>query len=187
MQVLLARDRPAQPWKNGQGVTWQVAASPAGAGLDHFDWRVSIAEISQDGAFSTFAGIDRTIAVIEGAGVTLTVDGVDHALAPYQPLEFAGEAETSCRLVEGTTRDLNLMTARDRAHGSIEFLTVVGEVRVDARVLIIVNGNAQVCIGGEWADLEAFDALLLDGAVSLTAEHAVVAVIRVRSPFVSGS
>jgi environmental stress-induced protein Ves len=180
MQLLLARDRPAQPWKNGQGVTWQVAASPVGAGLDDFDWRISIAEISQDGPFSAFAGIDRAIAVIEGTGVTLTVDGVDHALLPYQPMEFPGEAETSCRLVGGTTRDLNLMTVRDRARGSIEFVTVTGEVQVVARALIVVSGNAQVSSGDEGADLGAFDAVVLDRPVSVVAEHAIVAVIRVQ-------
>jgi environmental stress-induced protein Ves len=181
MQVLRAHDRPAQPWRNGQGVTWQVAASPSGAGFDDFDWRISIAEISQDGAFSAFPGIDRTIAVIEGAGVTLTVDGADHTLAPYQPLDFTGEAETSCQLVDGTTRDLNLMTARDRAHGSIEFLTVAGEARVTAQALVVVSGNAQVSGGREHADVERLDAVLFDGSVSVAAEHAIVAVIRARA------
>jgi environmental stress-induced protein Ves len=71
IQHLLATDRPAVPWKNGQGRTWQVAAHPEGADVSHFDWRISIAEISQDGAFSAFPGVDRTIAVIDGAGVEL--------------------------------------------------------------------------------------------------------------------
>ncbi len=44
---------------------------PAGAALDEFLWRVSIADVERDGPFSRFPGIDRTIVLLEGAGMRL--------------------------------------------------------------------------------------------------------------------
>ncbi|HEY3634719.1 MAG TPA: HutD family protein, partial [Caldimonas sp.] len=61
MQPLLVRtaDVPAQPWKNGGGVTRELLALPAG---DDWRVRVSVAEVASDGAFSTFVGVDRWFA-----------------------------------------------------------------------------------------------------------------------------
>jgi environmental stress-induced protein Ves len=48
--------------------------------------------------------------VLQGAGIMLTVDGVAHACRVGDlPLAFRGEAVTACRLLDGPTRDLNLM------------------------------------------------------------------------------
>jgi environmental stress-induced protein Ves len=177
LRVLPASERPAQPWKNGQGVTWQVAAAPDGADVGDFDWRVSIAEISQDGGFSSFPGVDRTIAVIDGAGVDLTVDGIHHELLPHQPFAFTGEATTSCRLLSGTTRDLNLMTTRGRVGGSMEFISVDGELTQTAEelVLIVADGAASV---NEQTELTRFDAVHARGPIALRGSGATVAVIR---------
>jgi environmental stress-induced protein Ves len=181
IQHLLAIDRPAVPWKNGQGRTWQVAAHPEGADVADFDWRISIAEISQDGAFSAFPGVDRTIAVIDGAGVELLVDGVARELPPYQPFGFAGEAETSCRLLAGTTRDLNLLTSRGRANGSMKFLTVTGEDIIDvAGCLLVVAGSATVSTPDQQDHLERFDALLVRDTVTIRGDGAIVAIIQLR-------
>jgi environmental stress-induced protein Ves len=45
---------------------------------DEWDWRVSIADVVQDGLFSLLPGVDRTIAVVEGEGMLMTVDGIEH-------------------------------------------------------------------------------------------------------------
>ena len=55
------------PWKNGGGTTIEIAVSPHGAGLDDFDWRVSMAHVASHGPFSLFPNIDRTLAVLSGA------------------------------------------------------------------------------------------------------------------------
>ena len=57
------------PWKNGGGSTDEIATYPRGAGLDAFDWRVSIAHVASDGPFSRFPGVERTITLLEGAGM----------------------------------------------------------------------------------------------------------------------
>jgi environmental stress-induced protein Ves len=62
----------ATPWKNGGGVTREIACHPPQAGMQNFDWRISIAHIASDGDFSVFAGVDRVITLLEGGGVQLS-------------------------------------------------------------------------------------------------------------------
>ena len=92
MQPILVRtaDVPAQPWRNGGGVTRELLALPEGG-----DWRVriSVADVASNGPFSTFAGVDRWFAVLDGAGVELTIDGnARRVTADDDALAFAGAA-----------------------------------------------------------------------------------------------
>ncbi|MBM7325185.1 HutD family protein, partial [Agrobacterium sp. S2] len=48
------------PWKNGGGVTTEIIVHPAKASMADFDWRISMANVAQDGPFSIFPGVDRT-------------------------------------------------------------------------------------------------------------------------------
>lgn len=73
VRILRAAGRAAAVWKNGGGVTREIAVFPEGAGMDDFVWRASLAEVAADGPFSAFPGIDRTITLAEGAGMDLTV------------------------------------------------------------------------------------------------------------------
>ena len=75
---------PTAVWKNGGGVTREIVASPEGAPLDAFDWRVSLADVSADGPFSSFPGVDRTLTVVEGAGMDLMVGGEHHIVGSMQ-------------------------------------------------------------------------------------------------------
>ena len=107
------RTLEAMPWKNGGGVTREIVCQPPGAGLDAFDWRVSIAHIASDGPFSRFEGVDRVITLLEGAGVQLSSDDgmVAHRLATaWQPFAFAGEAAIDSRLIDGPWDDFSVMT-----------------------------------------------------------------------------
>ena len=81
------------PWKNGQGVTREVARYPEAG---EYDWRISLATIRQPGPFSTFPGYLRNISVLEGGGMYLTIDGQRSALiAPFQALGFNGASGVS--------------------------------------------------------------------------------------------
>ncbi|MDF3836776.1 HutD family protein, partial [Cupriavidus basilensis] len=94
-----------QPWKNGGGVTREIAAWPEGAGMGDFQWRVSVADIAADGPFSAFPGIDRQIVLLEGAGVRLQADdgSFDHRLDTVgAPFAFAGERGVQATLLDGT-------------------------------------------------------------------------------------
>jgi uncharacterized protein len=109
-----ARDsRPVMPWKNGGGTTREIASWPPGAGLDNFDWRVSIATIAASGPFSQFPGVDRTIMLLDGDGVLLQGDGLHHRLDHrHQPFAFRGEAALACSLLGGASSDFNVMSRR---------------------------------------------------------------------------
>jgi hypothetical protein len=106
-------DQPPQPWRNGGGVTRELYAWPAGAA---WRWRISVADITQDGPFSAFDGVDRWFAVVQGAGVRLALPDPDGRRVELdttsEPLAFAGEAAPDCALIDGPTRDLNLMLRR---------------------------------------------------------------------------
>ncbi len=108
---------PATPWKNGGGTTQEIVCWPQGAGLDSFDWRISIAQIASNGPFSAFAGIDRVITLLSGAGVHLSSqDGsVNHQLnQALQPFAFSGDVALDCDLLGGPSQDFNVMTRRGR-------------------------------------------------------------------------
>jgi environmental stress-induced protein Ves len=102
------------PWRNGGGVTREIVRRPAGAGLDAFDWRVSIATIAADGPFSTFAGIERVLILLAGGVGLRSDDGeIDHRLdTPLAPFVFDGEKRLTCTLLAGESTDLNVMVRR---------------------------------------------------------------------------
>ena len=111
LQTVRLVDIPAQPWRNGGGVTRELLAWPSQS-----DWwvRVSIATIDRSGPFSAFPDVQRWFAVLSGAGVRLALaDGPHHVRQGDKPVSFNGEDAPSCDLLEGSSIDLNLMAKRD--------------------------------------------------------------------------
>ncbi|MBR7835169.1 HutD family protein [Actinospica durhamensis] len=123
-RVIRWADLTVTPWKNGGGRTREIAGAPAGAGIADFAWRVSVAEVEDDGPFSAFPGVDRQIMLIDGTVMVLDVDGTEHRLAPFSPLAFPGDAATLGSIPSGPTRDLNLMTRRGHATGTMRAVPV---------------------------------------------------------------
>ena len=118
--LLTPADYRRMPWRNGAGRTTEIATHPAGAALDAFDWRVSIADVVKDGPFSQYAGIDRTVVVIAGAGMRLDGDGHSALLTGlYEPYTFSGDDAIECTLLAGPVRDFNLMLRRNRGRGGV--------------------------------------------------------------------
>lgn len=106
-----------EPWRNGGGSTRTLLTWPAGSGpAAPWRLRISLADITQDGPFSAFAGVQRWFAVVQGGGVRLRPPA---AGAPGQaalclrpdslPHHFDGGQPPDCQLLDGPTRDLNLM------------------------------------------------------------------------------
>ena len=121
IQHLRLADYPRMPWRNGGGVTTEVACQ--GSGLQHFDWRLSIADVGQDGPFSVFSGMQRIIAVLEGTGIEMTVDGQTQApLTLQQPYAFSGNSAVQCRLLDGPIRDFNLIYSPQRYRARLQWL-----------------------------------------------------------------
>ncbi|MER5354001.1 HutD family protein [Kitasatospora sp. NPDC002551] len=161
VRFLRAADRPAMPWRNGGGVTREVAGHPAGSGLDDFGWRVSLADVAAAGPFSAFPGVDRVITLVEGPGMALTVDGTEHVVdAPLRPFAFPGDAATDCRLLGGPLVDFNVMTRRGRAGADLVLAGTPRPVTVPAGATVLL-----VCLTGtatlDGTALARYDAALL--------------------------
>ena len=110
MHFSALQDAAAQPWRNGGGVTHELLAWPA---ADSWLLRVSVATIDRSGPFSAFPDVDRWFTVLEGPGVKLDLPEGELMLRPGSaPAHFDGEAAPMCHLLEGSTRDLNLMARR---------------------------------------------------------------------------
>jgi environmental stress-induced protein Ves len=102
------------PWKNGGGETIEIAIFPPGSDLDNFGWRISTAAVGSDGPFSIFQGIDRTLCVLSGSGISLAVDNGEVLTLDQDstPFSFPADAPANARLLDGPITDLNVMTRR---------------------------------------------------------------------------
>ena len=133
-----------QPWKNGAGLTREIAFG--GASSTAFDWRVSVAEIEHDAPFSAFPGVDRCIVLLRGAGLRLhSADGrIDHRLTePLAPFAFPGDVALDATLVKGASSDFNVMTRRGVFHSSVSCLR-------QAAALQAADVTLLWCSEGEW-------------------------------------
>jgi hypothetical protein len=151
IRLLTPADYRSMPWKNGAGRTTEIAAHPPGASLDAFVWRVSLADVERDGPFSRFPGIDRTIVLLEGAGMRLRGGARDTELTnAFEPHAFSGDDKIDCALVAGSIRDFNAMFRRGRAHGTVA--VVRGDrtefVPTDFRLAYAATGDHECVIPG---------------------------------------
>ena len=145
-------------WKNGLGTTDEIAIDPPGdvLGSGAFNWRLSMATVGQSGPFSAFPGYERTIMLIEGAGMELDIPGqatrrLDRL---FEPFVFSGDEPAQCRLIAGPVRDFNLMIAR--AHW-----------RARTHVLAVGAAREQLEAVGDLVILHCFG-----GVVDVAVDHA---------------
>jgi len=125
VNVVYAHDCPLVPWRNGGGRTRELLAWPR---TDDWLVRVSVAEIEADGPFSSFPDVERCFAVLNGAGVVLSLpQGEVRVTALDAAVSFAGEAAPMCRLIDGPTQDLNLMLRRGAGRASMHRTPGVGQ------------------------------------------------------------
>ena len=137
---------PAMAWKNGGGVTREIVREPAGASLEDFDWRVSVADIAAAGPFSRFVGIDRHLLLLEGDGVHLTSAeaGLDVSLlADGTVLAFSGDVDMGSQLLGGAVRDFNVMTKRGVWQAQVEVWTAEGCIHAEAGLVLQTRGQAR--------------------------------------------
>lgn len=178
--VIRAADVLSQPWKNGMGITREIARFPRDAGNDDFLWRVSVAEVNSAAPFSAFPGIDRQIVLLDGDGFRMTLDGAQtHALTtPFAPFAFAGEARVDVAMAGGATRDFNLMVRRSWGRGEVIVCRDAGSHVADpACVLVYVAQGKLTTLDGE---LQAGDAWLPDASPFELAEGSVALLVLAR-------
>ncbi|MBS0563045.1 MAG: HutD family protein [Proteobacteria bacterium] len=119
MRIIRPEEFRTQPWKNGGGITHEIAREDRGGALL---WRLSIAEVASDGPFSAFPGLSRILTVIEGAGLHLhTPEGRLDAL-PLAPLAFSGDLAVDSRMIGGPIRDFNVIYDGSRLRASVQTL-----------------------------------------------------------------
>jgi uncharacterized protein len=156
------------PWKNGGGSTTEIAIGPPDSGYEDFDWRVSLATIEKDGAFSPFPGVDRTLALVEGHGMTLEIDGEPVMLTEADPVvAFDGSSVVEAKLNRGGSTDFNAMTRSERCYHTFGRRRLAGEstfvARADVTILFLAEGEAlELRNENERIGLVLFDAVVLD-------------------------
>ncbi|MBT2336731.1 HutD family protein [Variovorax paradoxus] len=166
---------PATPWRNGGGWTREIGAGAFNLSVGEaradlkWDWRLSVASIATDGAFSTFPGVDRIAVLVDGAVTLSSATATLSWRMPGDAHAFAGEAQFMARLPAGPARFFNVMTRRANARaeavvhrqgfrmatpiasqvcllvlkGSFRVLTPSGEQRLDAEQGLICEARPE--------------------------------------------
>ncbi len=127
MKILSSSDYIEMPWKNGGGVTQQLAISEDLHPIDGLPlWRLSIATVAQDGPFSVFENYQRCIMLLDGNGMQLKFNNGNwiNVDKPLQYQLFSGSWQTDCKLIDGAIKDFNLMVDERRADFSVEVLSL---------------------------------------------------------------
>lgn len=177
MRVLAAQAHRVMPWKNGGGSTTEIAVFPENAGIDAFEWRISMAQVIEDGAFSNFPGIDRTLSVLSGEGIMLHVAGREpqELVRTTEPLFFPGDVPTHSVLLNGPIVDLNIMTRRGRFTHQVtrcagNEIRVVGPVS-DTTIVLSRSAGLAISSAGHAVTLGVDDAVVMtraDGELTVT-------------------
>ena len=164
----------SMPWKNGGGVTTEIIVHPANASMADFDWRISMADVAQDGPFSIFDGIDRTLCILEGNGMSLSIDACEPVSLTMEsdPLPFAADVSVYAVLRNGPIVDLNVMSRRRHYAHRVErhrgALTV--HSTVSTATVIFAADPVSVSSGGRNVTLQRRDSLLLEPGTGFAIE-----------------
>ncbi|MFF0923164.1 HutD family protein [Rhizobium leguminosarum] len=176
MRILRSGDHKRMPWKNGKGETVEIAVFPPGASINDFDWRISMATVAEDGPFSIFPGIDRTLAILDGNGMVLDAAGSEPVplTTASDPLAFPADIPVAARLEDGAITDLNVMTRRNGLVHTLIRIDVDGSktVRLSPSTCLFLchRGTLSFRRDAETGALAAGDALLIEGAAATVLE-----------------
>lgn len=164
IRILRARDRLATPWKNGGGVTREIAAFPPGSSLDTFGWRASMASVTAGGPFSLFPGVDRVLSVLEGDLDLVFGDGSTLSLSPRSPpAAFAGDTPVCAEPPTAPVTDLNVMTRRGRARADVTRAHLATPLTIAPTAPTLIVSRASRVRLGDADTLGMDDAALIEG------------------------
>ena len=166
---LRPKDYRVMPWKDGGGVTTEIAIEPTGASVaDAFAWRPSSARVEASGPFSRFPGSRRDLVLLEGAGFELSAGGRTLALRDFMaPVRFSGDEDAHATLFEGTSIDLGLIwdPKRVRAEVSPHWIGKDPLQVAPAPTTLLVAPWGEVLVGTQGPELGAMDTLRIDGTI----------------------
>lgn len=166
MKIIRSGAYRRMPWKNGGGETTEIAVAPTGASLDDFDWRVSMARVGTSGPFSPFPAVDRTLCILSGRGIDLTVAG--HGAVRLDrdgaPLSFPGDVPAGAELVDGAVEDLNIMTRRGRFRHALTRVAADRATRLprSGTVMLVLFRGAGAALGAGAVMVEDGDTVVLE-------------------------
>ncbi|MGH8177816.1 MAG: HutD/Ves family protein [Steroidobacter sp.] len=145
-RVVRRREYRETPWRNGGGVTFEIAREPQNA--DAFDWRLSLARLDRDGPFSDFSGYQRALTLLQGAGCNLYGLGARPKVLNEigATVLFSGAAAVSCELISGPCSDLNLMVREPGQIVSVEHFALLAH---ETESLRPACENAVFCLDGD--------------------------------------
>ena len=168
MTPIPAADCRRLRWKNDGGWTTEIARSDdPTCGDGGFRWRVSIAEIESDGPFSAFPGVARDLLLLDGEGIELAIgDAPPQQLRQrFERIHFDGAAAVHCRLLDGPTRDFNVMARYDAVRAEVLVRPLLGSMLIFPEVrtewlLHVLSGQARARYGnGTETQLDQGDSL----------------------------
>ena len=165
------------PWANGRGTSYEIASDRNESG--EWAWRLAMAPVNEDGPFSRIECVNRSLAVVEGAGMQLSVDRKKLQCLPMQVVRFRGDAITEATLLDGPILDINLMVRRKEAEGEMAIVSDTGMLR-GASMVVAVGGSAQVKCGDSIIDLERHDSMLECDAETVSLVSGAVCVVSVK-------
>ena len=158
------------PWKNGGGVTIDIADDYASGvtpgSWSGMLWRFGRTRIETPAPFSDLSGFDRILTVIGGRGLTLDVEGgaALDVREPYRPVRFRGEDRIVSRLEAGPVAVLNLLADRTKYTIDVAILSGGDARPLDSAISIVYAlEDSAVAIDESYA-LAADEALRVDGA-----------------------
>ena len=143
--IIRQGDLVETPWKNSGGITRNIAED-----LDEVGtlWRLSMADVDRDGAFSKFPGPTRILTIVRGDGMVLHGPDADMQAHFAQPVRFAGGVPIRATLTQGPIRNFNLMFDTARCAGDAQIMRDFGAHKVGQAgqtcVLHIITGAASV-------------------------------------------
>ena len=165
------------PWANGRGTSYEIASDRNEAG--EWTWRLAMAPVNEDGPFSRIECVNRSLAVVEGAGMLLSVDRKKLQCLPLQVVRFRGDAVTEAALTDGPIMDINLMVRRKEAEGEMAMVSDAGLLN-GVNILVAVGGSAQVKSGDSIIELERHDSVLECDADTISLVSGTVCVVSVK-------
>ena len=179
------------PWKNGGGVTVDIAgASVPGVAPGAWEgviWRFGWTRIERPGPFSDLSGFDRLLAVVEGQGLVLHPVGAPalDVRARFHPVRFPGEWRIESELEDGPVAVVNLMADRRRAAIELRFATGIAPLAFEAGALVLyaAAGASTVELGDDSIELAPADAVQIesDKPIAITLRSGVIAAASIRT------
>lgn len=169
MSLRRYQDLTPQPWKNGLGLTREIALSADERFAVGFGWRLSRAEVRDAAPFSRFEGVRRWLGLAAGGAFEMRVAGQPpHTLErPGDVFVFAGDAEAEGVPLAGPIEDLNLMIADPALDADMVLRPMVGTLVLSrgqdvVAALHVLDGHLHLQ-GEAGPPLGAGDTVLLDG------------------------